>query len=878
MKSFYNWKIRTKLLSSFILGALVVGIVGMLGISSINKLDNSQQDLFENMTVPLSEIGQISTAFQRTRVNMRDMLYENDPQAIQEYVDRIADRRAETDELIKDFEQRKHSDEVKKTFQEFIDARKAADAEFDSVIALAKQNQDAEAFARMIETGSAGVASRAEQDALENLTSLKIEESNEMSDANTILANNVTTTMIIFIILGAAVSIALGFFLSTIISKPMKKAAHVLTEMSLGHLGERLNMNSKDEIGQMAIAMDDFADNLQNVVIGSMNQISEGDVSINLVAKDPADEITPALMRTIESIRALISEATMLSEAAVNGQLNTRGNANAFKGGYKEVVEGVNLTLDAVVGPLNMAAENLKRISRGDIPPKITAAYNGDFNEIKISLNVCIDAINALVDDANMLEKAGVEGLLDTRADVSRHGGDFAKIINGVNNTLDAVVGPLNVAAEYMDRISKGDIPEKITSSYQGDFNSIKNNLNTCINAVNSLVEDATMLAQAGIEGQLDTRADASRHQGDFTKIIDGVNATLDAVVAPVKEASATLQELAKGNLNTSMVGDYNGDYTIIKDDMNLTIDFLKRYVDEITKTLEEVGRGNLDQHITTEYLGDFQAIKKALNEITTELSNTMIEINEAAGQVGAGATQISDGGQALAQGTTEQASSIQELTASIEEVAGETKQNAVHANEANVRAMEVRKNAEVGNDQMNKMVSAMVEINESSSNISKIIKVIDDIAFQTNILALNAAVEAARAGQHGKGFAVVAEEVRTLAARSAEAAKETTGLIEGSIDKVEVGTKIADETAESLREILNEIEKVTSLVGNIAQASNEQASEIAQIKQGVEQVSLVAQTNSATAEESAAASEELSSQAEMLKRMVGSFQLKQVK
>ena len=177
----------------------------------------------------------------------------------------------------------------------------------------------------------------------------------------------------------------------------------------------------------------------------------------------------------------------VLVKAAVEGKLATRADATKHQGDFRKIVQGVNETLDAVIGPLNVAAEYVDRISKGDIPAKITDSYNGDFNEIKNNLNRCIDAVNALTADANVLAKAAVEGKLATRADATKHQGDFRKIVQGVNDTLDAVIGPLNVAAEYVDRISKGDIPAKITDSYNGDFNEIKNNLNRCIDAVNAM-------------------------------------------------------------------------------------------------------------------------------------------------------------------------------------------------------------------------------------------------------------------------------------------------------------------------------------------------------------------------------------------------------
>jgi methyl-accepting chemotaxis protein len=283
------------------------------------------------------------------------------------------------------------------------------------------------------------------------------------------------------------------------------------------------------------------------------------------------------------------------------------------------------------------------------------------------------------------------------------------------------------------------------------------------------------------------------------------------------------------------------------------------------------------DLNVTFKEYGEDEVgqLTKAFKDMSDNINDVMSNISVASMQVASGSKQVSDSSTNLSQASTEQASSVEELTSSLEEIAAQTRQNANNANEANDLSERVKNDALQGDTDMKEMLKAMEDINSDSSNIYKIIKVIDEIAFQTNILALNAAVEAARAGQHGKGFAVVAEEVRNLAARSANAAKETTVMIEGSIQKVQAGTKIANETAYALDSIAKGISKVSSLINEIAIASNEQASGIDQVNQGIIQVSTVVQSNSAISEESAAASEELSSQAELLKQQVEKFKLK---
>lgn len=516
-------------------------------------------------------------------------------------------------------------------------------------------------------------------------------------------------------------------------------------------------------------------------------------------------------------LQAMLEAADRLSvgDVKVKVDVQTKDEIGSLARSFSAMIE--NILAQATI------AEHL---AMGDMSVEVGIKSEDDLlgcklSEVVINLRLLINEITQM----HQNQKAGdIEALIPAE----KFQGAYRELAEGVNQVVELHVKNILSILTILGAYAEGDfapVLEKLPGKQavaNEKLDLLRENLLAVINEISNSTRSA-------IKGQLAERADAFKYPGDYGRIIAGLNEVMDAVAHPISEINGVLQAMADGYLNQSMEGQYEGEYGQIQAAINNTI-------------------------------GAFNKVLGEINQIAEEVAN--------------GSGQVAESSQALSQASTEQAASVQEITATMNEVASQTRQNAVNASRANEMATSVRENAVYGNQEMQEMLQAMAEINDASNKISRIIKVIDEIAYQTNILALNAAVEAARAGQHGKGFAVVAEEVRNLAARSANAAKETTTMIEGSIAKVEMGTKIANETAQALNKINDGVSSVAALVDEIAIASNEQATAINQVNVGIVEISEVTQMNTATSEESAAASEELNNRAELLKQRVGRFEL----
>ncbi|BCS54836.1 methyl-accepting chemotaxis protein [Geobacter sp. SVR] len=423
--------------------------------------------------------------------------------------------------------------------------------------------------------------------------------------------------------------------------------------------------------------------------------------------------------------------------------------------------------------------------------------------------------LKALLSETARLSEAAVNGQWSVRGEVDKINFEFRDILAGMNKTLDAVIGPLSVTSTYLDRISRGDVPPKITEEYRGDFNTIKVSVNDCIDTMQSLLEQTEVVIQAAANGELDRRANAAVFQGAWGKVIIGLNQALDAIVGPLGVTSEYLSKVASGNI---------------------------------------------PPEITTQYKGDFEKIKNDINNMVRKLAEVIIEVKAAADNVASGSQELSTSSAQMSQGATEQAAAAEEASASMEQMSANIRQNADNALQTEKIAIKSADDARQGGTAVEETVHAMKEI---AGKIS----IIEEIARQTNLLALNAAIEAARAGEHGKGFAVVASEVRKLAERSQKAAAEISNL---SSTSVEVAVKAGD----LLSKMVPDIQKTAELVQEISAASREQDTGAEQINKAIQQLDSVIQQNASASEQMSATAEELASQADQLQQSIEFFRI----
>ena len=616
-----NMKLGTKLTAAFVGLALITVIVGVLGTSSLRAMRDAAHNLYAKDLVTTEQAAEVRRLFERNQILLRDIMVAENDSEIQIAETNMHENSLKITEILKAVAMKDGAE--KQVFEELAQARLAYNASRDQVIRLAKTGSAAEAIRLWrSETKSAGDA---EEAVLTKWIRLNVEQAEAAEHNTDEAASSGLWIMLLASAMAVGMAVVLGFLLTRVIVRPVKELTQAATALANGDTSISLGLRSGDELGLLADSFRTLAKTLSQHAL-SAQAIASGNTSVHVDCHSEKDSLGKSLQLCAENVRALVADASMLAEAGVQGRLEVRADASRHQGDFRKVVEGVNASLEAVATPLGRAIEHLQKLAKGINGEHITREYKGEFLKLRDGFNGVFESLGRLVNDSNALAAAAQDGKLAFRVDAARHDGDFLRIVEGMNRILGAVADPVSVSASYVERISKGDIPEKITTEYKGDFNNIKQSLNRCIDTLDALLKEMAHMWHEHEMGDIDVGIDSAKFEGAFRNVAQGINDMVGAHIAVKKKAMACIAEFGKGNFEAPMEK-LPGKKAFINDTIEQVRAHLKQLMADLQGLVTAATEGKLSVRAdATQQQGDFRRIVEGVNHL---LDATLLPIEE---------------------------------------------------------------------------------------------------------------------------------------------------------------------------------------------------------------------------------------------------------